>query len=84
MRMNIDNQAKTLLAKLHLDENSVLFGNGETIKERALKKLRKSFYSKDNFFYKTCNDFKKSDKALPKTKVINTPYIEEKRTTKLC
>lgn len=69
MRMNIENQTKILLAKLHLDENSVLYGNGETIKERALKKLRKSFYSKDDFFFKSYNDFKKSDKTLPKTKL---------------
>ena len=48
--MNIESQTKSLLAKLCLNERSILFGNGETIEERALKNYRKSVSSKDNVF----------------------------------
>lgn len=81
--MIVENQTKKLLAKLRVDENSVLFTKiySRDVDNKTLNKLKKSNYAKDKIFYKLYRDFQETRIKLPKTKVLNTPFVEEKRTT---
>ena len=81
MNMNVENQTKNLLTKLRVDENSVPLTNSRDIDNKTLNKLKKSNYAKGKVFHKLYRDFQKTGIKLPKTKVLNTPFVEEKRTT---
>ena len=49
-----------LLAKLRVDENILLFAKGETLEDKAVKKLSKSKYSKDIVSYNLYKEYIKN------------------------
>ena len=63
----------------------MLFAKGDTLKEKAVKKISKNRYAKDKIFYNLYSSIvKNGGKAngfLSKKVVLTTPFIQEKSVT---
>ena len=70
-----------LLRKLRVDENSVLFANGDTLNKKRVKKILKSRYAKDKVLHNLYSSFvKNGGKAKEfssKEVVLTNPFTQE-------
>ena len=82
---NFGKRVNSLLTKLRVDENSILFAKGENLDDKTVKEISKSNYSKDIVLYNLYKEYiktrgKKEDFKTKKI-VINTPFVQERNST---
>ena len=57
---NFGKRVNDLLTKLRVDENSILFGKGETLDDKSVKNISKSKYSKDIMLHNLYKEYIKN------------------------
>ena len=80
---NTEQRINTLMRKLRIDENSILFASGDELSKKVGKKLKKSIYGRDKVLSKVYFEYvsQTGNKKVKETAVvINTPFIQEHST----
>ena len=57
---NFGKRVNSLLTKLRVNENSILFAKGETLDDKTVKEISKSNYSKDIVLYNLHKEYIKT------------------------
>ena len=82
---NLNKRISNLLAKLRVDEKSVLFAKGETLDNKTIKEISKNSYVKDKVLLNPYNKLVKNggntSDFKDKKVIINTPFTQEKSVT---
>ena len=82
---DLKKRIKYLLTKFRVDENSMLFANGDMLNEKKVKKISKSRYTKDkvlcNLYSSFVKNASKAKEFSSKKAVLTTVFRQEKSVT---